>query len=188
MRHIGVDGCKAGWIAVSKQDGELTYRIVATVRELLSAFPNAERVLIDVPIGLPWRDEPVRPCDHRARRLLGDRRSSVFPAPCRAAVRAEAIAAARELNRGELGRSLPEQSWGICRREVDDLLPGNPSPEAEVREVYPEVCFWALAGRSPMKHNKRKKEGRRERLDVLLAFEPTAKHFLDVALARSLPS
>jgi predicted RNase H-like nuclease len=57
------DGCKAGWIAVSKDEGELTYRIANTVCELLSAFPNAERVFIDVPIGLPWRDEPVRPCD-----------------------------------------------------------------------------------------------------------------------------
>jgi predicted RNase H-like nuclease len=76
--------------------------------------------------------------------------------PCRAAVRAEAIGVARELNRGELGRSLSEQSWGICRKiRVDDLLLGKPGPGAEVREVHPEVCFWALAGRSPMNHNKR---------------------------------
>ena len=156
MRHIGVDGCKAGWIAVSKDGDELTYRIANTVCELLSAFPIAERVLIDVPIGLPWRDEPIRPCDRLARSILGDRRSSVFPVPCRTAVRAEALGVARELNRGELGRSLSEQSWGICRkiREVDDLLLGKPGPGAEVPEVHPEICFWALAGRLPMKHNK----------------------------------
>ena len=185
MRHIGVDGCKAGWIAVSKDEGELTYRIASTASELLSAFPNAERVLIDVPIGLPWRDEPIRPCDRLARSILGARRSSVFPVPCRTAVRAEAIGVARELNRGELGRSLSEQSWGICRkiREVDDLLLGKPGPGAELREVHPEVCFWALAGRSPMKHNKRQKEGLRERLAVLAGFEPDAARFFDFVLA-----
>jgi predicted RNase H-like nuclease len=181
MRHIGVDGCKAGWIAVSKDEGELTYRIANTACELLSAFPNAECVLIDVPIGLPWRDEPIRPCDRLARCILGDQRSSVFPVPCRTAVRAEAIGVARELNKGELGRSLSEQSWGICRkiREVDDLLLGKPG---EVREVHPEVCFWALAGRSPMSHNKRQKEGLRERLAVLAAFEPYAERFFDFVL------
>ena len=185
MRHIGVDGCKAGWIAVSKDEGELTYRIANTACELLAAFPNAERVLIDVPIGLPWRDEPIRPCDRLARSILGDRRSSVFPVPCRAAVRAEAIGVARELNRDELGRSLSEQSWGICRkiREVDDLLLSKPGPGAKVREVHPEVCFWALAGRSPMKHNKRRSEGLRERLAILAAFEPNAARFFDFVLA-----
>jgi predicted RNase H-like nuclease len=93
------------------------------------------------------------------------------------AVRAEAIAVARELNRGELGRSLSEQSWGICRkiREVDDLLLGKPGPRAEVREVHPEVCFWALAGRSPMKHNKKHKEGLGERLAVLQHLSQTPR-------------
>jgi predicted RNase H-like nuclease len=185
VRHIGVDGCTGGWIAVSKDDGELTYRIAKTASEVLRAFPSAERVLIDVPIGLPWRDVPIRPCDRLARTILGDRRSSVFSVPCRASVRADAIEAARELNKGELGRSLSEQSWGICRqiREVDDLLLGTPRHRAEVREIHPEVCFWALAGCSPMKHNKRQKEGFRERLAVLAAFEPHAACFVDFVLA-----
>jgi predicted RNase H-like nuclease len=116
MRHIGVDGCKAGWIAVSKDAGELTCRLANTVCELLSAFPNAERVLIDVPIGLPWRDEPIRPCDRLARSILGDRRSSVFPVPCRTAVCAEAIGVARELNRGELGEAYPNKVGGYAER------------------------------------------------------------------------
>jgi predicted RNase H-like nuclease len=168
-----------------RDERELTYRIANTASQLLSAFPNAERVLIDVPIGLPWHDEPIRPCDRLARSILGDRRSSVFPVPCRAAIGAEAIGIARELNRRELDRSLSEQSWGICRkiREVDDLLLGKPGPGAEVREVHPEICFWALAGRSPMKHNKSREEGLRERLAVLAEFEPNAARFLDFVLA-----
>ncbi|MEW6348758.1 MAG: DUF429 domain-containing protein [Thermodesulfobacteriota bacterium] len=40
---------------------------------------------VDIPIGL--RDHgPERSCDLEARRLLGIRRSSVFPVPCRSAV------------------------------------------------------------------------------------------------------
>jgi predicted RNase H-like nuclease len=34
-------------------------------------------------------------------------------------------------------------------------------------EVHPEVCFWALAGEQPMVHNKKKKAGFKERLDLL---------------------
>lgn len=104
--------------------------------------------------------------------------------PCRTAVHAEAIGLARELNRSEPGRSLSGQSWGICLkiREVDDLLPGKHDPGAEAREVHPEVCFWALAGRSPMKHNKRQNEGLRERLAILAAFEPYAARFFDFVL------
>ena len=131
---VQVDG-----IAVSKDDGELTYRIAKTACEVLRAFPSAERVLIDIPIGLPWRDVPIRPCDRLARAILDDRRASVFPVPCRASVRAETIEAARELNKGELCRSLSEQSWGICRKilEVDDLLLGPLCHRAEVREIHP---------------------------------------------------
>jgi predicted RNase H-like nuclease len=93
--------------------------------------------------------------------LLGDRRLSVFPVPCRTAVRAEAIRVARELNRGGVGPKpirtklghMPEDSRG------GRLLLGEPATGVEIREVHPEVCFWALAGRSPMKHNKGRKKG-----------------------------
>jgi predicted RNase H-like nuclease len=143
MRQIGVDGCKAGWIAVSKDQGELTYRIANTACELLSAFPDAERVLIDIPIGLPWRDEPIRSCDRLARSILGDRRSSVFPAPCRAALRAEAIGVARELNRGELGRSPSEQSWGYVGRfgRWTSYFWASRVPELKYEKSIPRSAF-----------------------------------------------
>jgi predicted RNase H-like nuclease len=66
---------------------------------------------------------------------------------------------------------------------VDDLLLGEPAPGVEIREVHPEVCFWALGNHSPMKHNKRQKEGVRERLAILGVFEPCAERFVHFVLA-----
>jgi predicted RNase H-like nuclease len=190
MHYVGVDGCRDGWIAVSKTAGELTYAIFKTAGKLIQAHAAAERILIDVPIGLPWKDAPIRPCDHLARKILGARRSSVFPVPCRSAVSAETFEAATSLNKTELGRGLSKQTWGISPkiREVDSLLLDKSNVCGEVREVHPEVCFWALAGRSPMKHNKKDHAGYRERLRVLTAFEPEAEAFVTGVRARELNS
>ena len=46
-----------------------------------------------------------------------------------------------------------------------------------IREMHPEICFWALAGR-PMAHAKRTPEGAAERLDVLSAHLPAARAIL----------
>jgi len=184
VRHIGVDGCGGGWIAVSKSAGELRYAIFATARELFRAYSTAERICIDVPIGLPWRRVPIRPCDRMARTILGARRSSVFPVPCRAALLADTFERAKRSNRKELGRALSRQAWGISPRirEVDRLLTGRLASRVEVREAHPEVCFWALAGRSPMKYSKKEKNGFRERLSLLTRFEPGAEEFVSRVL------
>src|SRR3990167_4972582 len=92
MRHVGVDGCKAGWIAVARGEAGLKSWIFRNFPELVAAFPDAERICVDVPIGLPSREAPIRPCDQRAREVLGrPRGSSVFPVPCREALRAATI-------------------------------------------------------------------------------------------------
>jgi predicted RNase H-like nuclease len=69
-KYIGVDGCRAGWISVTDDGRGPSFRIFTTMRELLDASPEAELVLVDIPIGLPWRECPTRPCDFEARKLL----------------------------------------------------------------------------------------------------------------------
>lgn len=184
MKHVGVDGCGVGWIGVSKDGSELIYRTSATLSGLLSYFPRAERVLVDMPIGLPWCDRPIRPCDQLARAILGTRRSSVFPVPCRPAAHAATQAQARDINRAALGRSLSAQTLGICQKiaEVDSLLLSKKAPSTNIREIHPEVCFWALAGRTAMKNNKRKRPGIDERLDLLRRFEPGVERLLEHVL------
>ncbi len=179
MQHIGVDGCRAGWIAVTKRDGALIYKISPTLAELLLEFPAAERVFVDIPIGLPSSVAPNRKCDHLARAVFTGRRSSVFPAPCRGAAHAGDLDEAKRINKQVVGRSLSVQSWGICRKiaEVDRLITTCGETKARVREIHPEVCFWAFAG-SAMRFRKNTIEGINERIAVLRRLESDTEPFL----------
>lgn len=121
-----------------------------------------------------------------ARQVLGPRRaSSVFPAPSREASRAATIEDARSRNLAELGRSLSAQAWAICAKvaEVDLLMLSKPGARARVREVHPEVCFWALNGRQAMTHSKSRREGRLERMRVLARHEPRSQPLVERVLA-----
>ncbi|RPH80047.1 MAG: DUF429 domain-containing protein [Nitrospiraceae bacterium] len=181
-QHVGVDGCKAGWFAVTRDGIGLAWRLFPTINDLVSAFLSAERIFIDVPIGLPWADAPIRPCDRLAREVLGKpRKSSVFPVPCREALATDGVKAARNINRTHIGSSVSAQTWGISPkiRQVDRLLLSIREQRHGIREIHPEVCFWALADRRPMKYNKKTIEGREERLRVLQRFEPDASMLLD---------
>ncbi len=188
-QHVGVDGCKAGWFAVTRNGGVLAWRLFPSINDLVSAFWGAERILIDVPIGLPWADAPIRPCDRLAREVLGKpRKSSVFPVPCREALNADGIKAARKINRAHIGRSVSAQTWGISRkiRDVDRLLSSIRGQKHGIHEIHPEVCFWALADRSPMKYSKTSAEGGEERLHVLQRFEPGASVLLADVRSKTL--
>lgn len=167
---IGVDGCRFGWVAVYVDGAHLGYGLFRGFQQLLTTHRAASTVLVDIPIGLPWSACPSRPCDVLARRLLGRRRaSSVFPAPSRPACHAQNLAEARARNLTEVKRSLSAQAWGICEKvaEVDTLLLANAEERRRVREVHPELCFWALNGGHPMLYAKSTRQGRDERLAVL---------------------
>jgi predicted RNase H-like nuclease len=68
-----------------------------------------EVVAVDVPIGLPERGS--RDCDVEARRLLGVRSSSVFPAPIRAMLAAGSQAEASRIGHGAEGKRVSIQLW-----------------------------------------------------------------------------
>lgn len=174
--YVGVDGCRAGWIVVSASLSGLKYAIFSTIYELMQAHKTAGLILVDIPIGLPDAGCSRRPCDSLARQVLGKRASSVFPAPCRPAARAENIAEARKLNIEELGVSLSAQAWGICQKiaEVDKFLLANADTRNIVREMHPEVCFSGLNGMIPMRHSKKTKDGVAERLTLLESVDQRA--------------
>ena len=88
MKLIGIDGRHGGWrcAAANRRLAVVTFTLE---EELRTDFSDAERdgdlVVVDIPIRLPSR-EP-RECDLDARKYLqGSRKSSVFPAPCQAAL------------------------------------------------------------------------------------------------------
>lgn len=178
MKVVGVDGCKAGWFAISvRQRNAWTVDVYADAAALWQAHSDASQILLDIPIGLPWRGVPVRGCDLEARRLLGrGRASSVFPPPSRAALDTTNYAKAGRLNREEIGKSLSQQCFNILPkiRQVDELLREHPSARDVVREVHPELCFWALNNHRATTHRKKDRSGFNERLHLLSrAFPPT---------------
>ena len=167
-RLAGVDGCRGGWLCISKdtKTGEVTAEVFSSARELFSQ-PAPAVLTIDMPIGLP--SEGSRLCDTEARTLLGPRSRSVFPAPIRPALEATSRTEASRITREIDGRGVSPYAWGIYPKvkEVDEALREDAELQAWVREVHPEMCFWALNGREPMAHGKKKPEGRRERLELV---------------------
>src|SRR5579862_207433 len=167
MFVAGVDGCRAGWIAFKVEVRSLATSVdVVDLAELLNSRPDDLLGLaIDIPIGLL---NSSRVCDKAARKLLGQPRgTSVFAAPCRAALSGTTHAAASQINREKTGRGLSQQAFGIIPKikQVDDTI--TPECQHWAFEVHPEVCFWALSHHSPMKHNKKTPEGAAERIAVL---------------------
>jgi predicted RNase H-like nuclease len=171
MVYVGVDGCKKGWFTVGL-GGETGWEVnrFDEIRELWERYKNAKLILIDIPIGLRDNGSYERRCDKEARKLLGHKRgSSVFPVPCRAAVYAGTYEAANRINKELTDRGLSRQAWGIIPkiRHVDQLFLTDATAKSSIREIHPEVCFWALNSREPMMHPKKSPEGYSERLRVL---------------------
>ena len=185
MLTLGVDGCKAGWLAVAIESpgscggvppddapGNVSiggWLIRESITGLLDtrAARRAHRIVIDIPIGLS--DGPPRACDRAARRRLGTRRASVFTPPMRAMLGMGSHAEASTYGRSvRAGGGLSIQAWNIAAKiaEVDAAM--TPAMQARMREGHPEVAFARLAG-APMTHSKRRAAGRAERLAVLAA-------------------
>ena len=145
----------------------------------MALFPKTRQILIDVPIGLPWRECPSRPCELQARAWLRPwgRASSVFSPPCREAVHSSSYREACARNQAELGKQLSMQTWNICQKiaEVDLFLRAESGSLAPLREAHPEVCFAALNGGTAMSWPKKTAEGAAERLAVLRAHAPDAE-------------
>lgn len=181
----GIDGCAAGWIVIgldetSDWEGGLFEDLPAT----WTFCGNARLSLIDIPIGLPGTAS-LRVCDREARRLLGPRRSSVFPPPVRTAAYAASYREACMLNAKATGKKISIQAWNITPkiREADQFLQARPEAAARLLEAHPEINFLALTGGS-MVFNKKTPEGQRERLDALLPHCPAAADIYAALLDR----
>lgn len=170
---IGLDWAGSGWIGVHlREDGPDEVDFFPTVLGAWHAFDRGSRILVDVPIGLP--SDGKRACDEAAAEYLSpDRRSSVFWTPCRAAVYARTLEAAKDAQEG-LGYSVSNQAWAIAPRirELDEFFAVFPNALGTVRESHPEVCFAALNGGTPLEHAKSSEEGVAQRLGLLEECDP----------------
>ncbi len=162
MRVVGVDGCPGGWVAIEWDSEERTLKpsVYPSIVALLAAHKDAEAVGIDIPIGLA--EGVARGADIEARRMLGPRRSSVFPAPDPRLLDASTYEEAAALSRSLTGKGITVQAFGIFPKVAEVNRALTPAMQDRVFEVHPEVSFTALAGR-PMEFAKKGPEGFEER-------------------------
>jgi predicted RNase H-like nuclease len=171
----GVDWAGGEWLAVVLEDGSgIHCRIESDLESLWESPIDFDRILIDVPIGLPDSAETLakrEKLDSFARTVTG-RSSSVFPVPARAACEAARDGGDYETvvneNKDDLDKGLSWQSYYIAAGtgEVDAFLLETDSAKETVIESHPEVCFRGLLGEQ-LEHSKNTAQGIGERLEAL---------------------
>jgi predicted RNase H-like nuclease len=166
----GVDGCPGGWLVALLQvrSGSCALELCETFAEVLSLSEIPAVIAVDMPIGLPEQAERGgRACDVEARRRLGDRQSSVFSVPARAAVMEfdYTLACAAAFARSDPPRKVSKQCFHLFPkiREIDALM--TPALQGRVFECHPELAFWAMNGGAPVALPKKVK-GRPSELGV----------------------
>lgn len=152
---IGWDGRK--WSAL----------VFTTLADSLAFIAPSARVCIDIPVGLS--ETGLRACDTEARRLLGPRRSSVFPAPPHFALEERGYAELNAESKRRYGRGISKQAFYLLPkiRETARLLHTHHAYCANWREAHPELCFAALQGGVPMSESKKTASGYVQRLALL---------------------
>jgi predicted RNase H-like nuclease len=189
----GVDGCKAGWIAVTvtpESFDKAEVKVFKDVAALISELGSRSIIAIDIPIGLPeCAIRGGREPDWAARAFLGPRRASVFPVPSRKAVYVHeqgyrrVCDVARETS--DRKRALSKQLFGILGRirQIDEVLRQEPVLCERIFEVHPEVSFKVMNNNESLPERKKVKgrinpQGMQLRKE-LLATEGFPLSFLD---------
>ena len=170
----GADGFRDGWVVVLHRSatGTTRCRTVDGVDALLSLPESPAVIGIDMVIGCPDAAEPGgRACDRAARQLLGHPRgTSVFSPPAYDALQADTYDEAQRRNRasGPDAPGLTKQTFHLVPKLRALAEHVTPERQDRVREVHPELSFYAMNGDTPMPDSKHTDAGRRARLDLLV--------------------
>lgn len=181
---VGVDWSDGSWLAVGfDRSGYDRADVFDGIGDLWVHFEDsAERVLVDVPIGLVDAGEEGRRCDALAREVLGPRGRTVVDPPVREATRKRRYPAAQRVHERKTGRTLSERAFatsdGIAA--VDELLRNVPEARTAFAESRPEVCFRAFAG-DPLDHPRQTAAGYAERLRTLASHDRDAPPVVQAA-------
>jgi predicted RNase H-like nuclease len=177
LRIAGVDGCKGGWVIAASNETlsqPVTLSFTRAIAGLL-AGPDAPDVLaVDIPIGLTGSGD--RAPDSQARKLTPP--GSVFQAakrPILGHARDHGLLKSTPANRAALrewcrsnGHAMSgSHSYALYERtaELDALV--RFQSNCDIREVHPEVCFWALNGEKRLIASKKTARGLQERRRLL---------------------
>lgn len=172
----GVDWAGGKWLAVVMEDCVPTeYACKEHLSSILELAPDLDRILIDVPIGLPHDDGETlnkrETLDSAARSVTG-RPGSVFPVPsrgaCEAAEKDDDYETVSGRNQDDIGKGLSKQSYHIAATigQVDAFLEDNETAKDILLESHPELCFRGLHEKQ-LTHSKKTAQGIGERFEAL---------------------
>jgi len=170
----GVDWAGGEWVIVRFHEGSYHgCTVVADFQMLWQRHQDLDRILIDVPIGLPDENSlgQREALDSLARTVTGFP-SSVFPVPSREAAalayEGESYETVAQQNERDIDKGLTQQSFqlAIATGQVDAVLGKETEATEKVIESHPEVCFRGLLGRQ-LRHTKSTAPGVGERLQAL---------------------
>lgn len=190
---VGIDWMKPYWLAAEICGNEISVRKLAHISEINNYFLDADAVLIDIPVGLPENstEDAARP-DREARDILpANRKSTIFPVPCRQAIAMDEYTGTSAENERILGRKLTSQSHGFSKmiRQVDEFLVSDTWWQNRIMESHPEVAFQRLNHGVGLRFSKHTEEGIAERVSILQSYgvdpiplfaEFSAKQYEDV--------
>ena len=184
--YVGVDWSDGAWFAVAFDGSGFDHAAVFDeVGDLWVRYEDhAERVLVDIPIGLIEEGESQRRCDELAREVLGGLGGTVVAPPVREATRKRRYPAAQRVNERKAGRGITERAFTMSDAvtAVDELLQNVPEARAAFAESHPEVCYRAFAG-EPLEHDKACAAGYAERMRTLAQYDRDAPPVVQAAAA-----
>jgi len=184
--YVGADWSGGSWFAVAFDRSGFDHAAVFDeIGDLWVRYEErAERVLVDVPVGLVEEGEEGRACDDLARRILGPMSGTVVTPPVREATRKRRYPAAQRVNERKAGRGISERAFAMSDGivAVDELLQNVPEARAAFAEAHPEVCFRAFAG-DPLEHDTAYAAGYAERMRTLARHDRDAPPVVQAAAA-----
>ena len=164
MTVVGVDGWKGRWVGVFLKDGVFTDVEIFDSISDISLLKEPQVIAIDVPIGL--EDGKPREADIDARKLIGKRSSSVFPAPPLFCLEPgwQSYREANQESRRRYEKGINVQTFALMKniREAEAAS----HADSRIFETHPEVCFACLRS-SPLEYSKKTWNGQQERLTLI---------------------
>lgn len=187
---LGVDASKDGWMVVEIGACKMAVNAYQHFTDVMQAYARPSRVLIDVPVGLPFTKEEAehRP-EKEARKKLPGRASTIFTVPCMQAATQENYVQANRCNKAVLNKGISMQSFNIMKKtlEVHAFLAQYPSSIPIIKEAHPELQFAQFTEKKlPIQACKKTTEGILEREALVMkvleryTFIQTPLHSLDL--------
>lgn len=161
---VGADACPAGWFATVIDSDGIKTDTYDEFKKLRKTYDNANRILVDIPIGLP--EDERRQCDEDAREWLGSRGLSVFYPPCQTVLKFDDYDEANDRHREQIGHGLSQQAFSIRGKIQEVSAVVGDQYGGLVLESHPELCFAALNGQ-PIAYSKSSDRGRGLRMELL---------------------